>query len=373
MPTVRALYAFCLLFLLPVLAIAAAPESTAVPTPESVLGHRPGDDFYLATYDESIAYFQQLAAASDRVELRLVGKSSGGLDWYVALVSSPENLANIDAIRETAHRLAHPAGLTDDEARRLARDGKAIVHIDGGLHATEVAHAQHNMRLAYDLAVAQDDPETLAILDNVVLLLWPSINPDGQNMVVDWYRANLGTPYEVAPLPWLYQKYVGHDNNRDGYMLNTHESRVVTRVDRHWEPQILYNHHQTAPFPARIWIPPFAEPISPQFVHPLMWRTVNLLGMAMAQALEERGQRGAMHMGNRLRQLVPRLSRPLEQLPQRRLVPDRDRSLPVRHAPLLHRRATFRRASKDLRPGNRSTPAPGRAAGGVSATRSTTC
>ncbi len=272
------------------------PVQAQIPSPESVLGAKIGDDFYLATYDESLAYFQQLAAASDRVELVRIGKTSFGLDWYLAIISSPENLANLDAIRAVAQRLAHPEGLSEDEARRLARESKAVVHIDGGLHATEVAHAQHTIQLAYDLAVEDDNEEILAILDEVVLLLWPSMNPDGQNLTVEWYRSNLGTPYEVAPMVRLYQKYVGHDNNRDGYMINTLESRVVTRVVREWEPQILYNHHQTSPFPTRIWIPPFAEPIS-EFVHPLMWRTVNLIGMAMAQALEERGQEGAMHMG----------------------------------------------------------------------------
>ena len=273
-----------------------ATAQTTIPAPESVLGARVGDDFFLATYEESLAYFEKLAAASDRVELRRIGKTSFGRDWYLAIISTPANLARLDEIRATAQRLAHPAGLSDAEARRLAQGGRAVVHIDGGLHATEVAHAQHTIQLAYDLAVETEDPEILAILDKVVLLLWPSINPDGQTLVAEWYRSNLKTPYEVAPMPRLYQKYVGHDNNRDGYMLNTHESRVATRVIREWEPQILYNHHQTSPFPSRIWIPPFAEPIS-EFVHPLMWRTVNLVGMSMAQALEERGQKGAVHMG----------------------------------------------------------------------------
>jgi hypothetical protein len=274
----------------------AATAAAQIPTPDSVLGHEVGQDFHLATYEESIDYFQRLAAASDRVELRKIGRTSFGRDWYLAIVSAPENLANLERIREIAQRLAHPDGLTDDQARRLAAEGPAVVHIDGGLHATEVAHAQHTIQLAYELASEGEDPEILEILDKVVLLLWPSINPDGQSMTVDWYRSNLGTQYEVAPMPWLYQKYVGHDNNRDGCMVNMIESRVINRVVRDWEPQILYNHHQTAPFPARIWIPPFAEPIS-EFVHPLMWRTVNLLGMGMAQALEERGQEGAMHMG----------------------------------------------------------------------------
>ena len=275
---------------------AAAAAQQGVPTPESVLGFRVGADFRLATYEESMAYFHRLDEASDRVQLVEVGRTSEGRPWHVALVSSPENLRGLERHRATAQRLAHPEGLTDEEARRMAREGKAIVHVDGGLHASEVAHAQHTIQLAYDLVTGDDDPEKRAILENVILVLWPSINPDGQTMVAEWYRSNVGTPLEVAPMPWLYQKYIGHDNNRDGYMLNMLESRVVTRVVRHFEPQILYNHHQTSPFPTRIWIPPFAEPVSPH-AHPLMWRTVNLIGMAMAQALEERGQRGATHMG----------------------------------------------------------------------------
>ena len=285
-----------LVILLGLGAASSAPAQSAIPTPESVLGSRVGADFFLATYDESMTYFRRLAAASDRVTLLEIGKTSEGRPWYIAVISSAENLANLERYREIALRLTHPDELTDETARALAREGKAIVHIDGGLHASEVAHAQHTIQLAYDLATGDSDPEIAAILENVILILWPSINPDGQTMVAEWYRSNLGTPYEVAPMPRLYQSYVGHDNNRDGYMLNMIESRVVTRVLRDWEPQIMYNHHQTAPFPARIWIPPFAEPIS-EFVHPLMWRTVNLIGMSMAQALEERGQKGAMHMG----------------------------------------------------------------------------
>ncbi len=277
-------------FLLP------AALSAQVPTPESVLGYPVGSDFELANYEQSLDYFQRLDAASDRIELREVGRTSFGRPWYIALISSADNLRNVERYREIARTLADPPeGMTDAEARALAREGKAIVHIDGGMHASEVAHAQHTIQLAYDLVTGDADSEIAAILDDVILMLWFSINPDGQTLISDWYYGNLGTPYEVASAPFLYQKYIGHDNNRDGYMINQIESRVITRVDRHWEPQIVYNHHQTAPFPARIWIPPFAEPISPK-VHPLMWRTVNLIGMAMAQALEERGQKGAMHM-----------------------------------------------------------------------------
>ena len=284
--------------LVALVAFVAAPAAAQIPTPESVLGYPVGSDFELANYEQSLDYFRRLASASDRVELREIGRTSYGRPWYLALISSADNLRNAERYRQLAHQLAYPTEeMTEVEARRLAAEGKAIVHIDGGLHATEVAHAQHTIQLAYDLVTGDDDPEIAAILDEVILVLWFSVNPDGQTMVSDWYYENLGTPYEVAGTPFLYQKYIGHDNNRDGYMINQIESRTVTRVDRFWEPQIIYNHHQSSPFPTRIWIPPFAEPISPN-VHPLMWRTVNLIGMAMAQALEERGQRGAVHMGS---------------------------------------------------------------------------
>ncbi len=284
------------LFTTPTSAGAFPLQEPALPTPESALGFQVGADFKLASYDESLNYFRRLEAASDRLKLVEAGRTSEGRQWYIALISSAENLADLERHRSIAQRLAHPSDLTDQQARRLARQGKALVDISGGLHASEAAGAQHTIQLAYDLLSAQDDRRIEAILDNVILLLWPSLNPDGQNIVVDWYRSNLGTPYEVAPLVQLYQKYVGHDNNRDGYMLNMVESRVLARTWRHWEPQIIYVHHQTSPFPTRIWLPPFAEPIASQ-APPLMSRTVNALGMAIAQGLESNGQEGATHMG----------------------------------------------------------------------------
>ena len=167
-----------------------------------------------------------------------------------------------------------------------------------GLHATEAAGAQHTIQLAYQLLSQSEEAPVREILDNVIVMLWPSLNPDGQEIVVNWYRSNLGTPYEVAPLVELYQKYVGHDNNRDAYMLNMVESRVLTRTWQFWEPQIIFVHHQTAPFPTRIWLPPFADPIASR-TPPLMSRTVNTIGMAIAEGLESRGLPGATHKGTR--------------------------------------------------------------------------
>jgi len=267
-----------------------------VPAPESSFGFKPGADMRLATYDQTIAYFKKLAEASPAIRLLEAGRTTQGRVAYYALISEPKNLAEIDRIRETSRRLAHPSGLTDDEARALAREGKAVVHIDGGCHATEVAGAQMTPQLAYDLLTRMEDPEIREILENVVVMLWPTMNPDGQQMVGEWFQKNLDTPYESSGLPRLYQEYVGHDNNRDGYMINMIESRLMEHVWRQWEPNIIYVHHQTAPFPARIWLPPFSEPVGLEAPF-LAAREVNMIGMAIAKGLEERGQTGATHMG----------------------------------------------------------------------------
>jgi Zinc carboxypeptidase len=201
-----------------------------IPTPESVLGHKPGDDFYLATYEDALGYFKKLAASSKRIKLVQVGKTTQGRDWYMAFISTPENLAQLDRYKEVSRRLAL-GRLSDADARKLAHDQKAIIHIDGGLHATEVANAQHTITLGYDL-VASEEPEYKKIREDVITELWFSINPDGQTMVANWYRQNVGTPYEVAPLPNLWQEYVGHDNNRDGYMLNMISRWCFIRIIR---------------------------------------------------------------------------------------------------------------------------------------------
>ncbi|HEY2907359.1 MAG TPA: M14 metallopeptidase family protein [Vicinamibacterales bacterium] len=267
-----------------------------VPTPASVFGFEPGADYKLATYDQSVDYFRKLAASTKYMQIVEAGKTSEGRPMIFALVSTPENLSKIDRYREIARRLAHPRGLSEVEARQLAREGKAFVHLDGGLHSTEVAGAQQTPLLAYDLVSKTNDPAIKNILENVVLMLWPTINPDGQQIVAEWYMKNVGTPYELSGLPRLYQDFVGHDNNRDAYMLNMIESRVIEHTWRIWEPQIIYVQHQSGPFPTRIWLPPFSEPVGTDAPY-LMSREVNMIGMAIAKGLEEKGQVGATHMG----------------------------------------------------------------------------
>jgi hypothetical protein len=274
--------------------VVVSAQASRIPSPESSIGFAPGAESKLATYDQTIDYFRKLDAASDRLTLVEAGTSTQGRTFYFALISSPANLKKIDRYRAIARQLSRPEGLSEARARALAREGKPLVHIDGGLHSTEVAGPQHTLQLAYDLLTRGSDPQIANILDNVILMLWPTINPDGHQMVSDWYMKNAGTRNET--LPRLYQEYVGHDNNRDAYMLNMIESRVVEHTWRQWEPQIVYVQHQTSPFPTRIWLPPFAEPIAPHAPY-LMSRQVNTIGMAIAQGLEERGQVGATHMG----------------------------------------------------------------------------
>jgi hypothetical protein len=264
-----------------------------VPTPVSILGHTPGDDFYLADYEDAIRYFHAAAATSDRIKMFTVGKSTHGKDIEIAVISSPANLARLDEYKKNARRLAIADNLSDAQALELAKNSKVIVHIDGGLHSDEVAGGQHSIALLYKLLSAQNDPQIDAILDQVILVLWPTLNPDGQDLVVHWYRQNVGTKYEVSPMPELYQEYVGHDNNRDGFMLNMQESKVLAKAEIDWSPEIFYCQHQTAPFPARIWIPPFADPISSN-ISPYVRSWLNVIGTNMTAYLDAHDMPGAI-------------------------------------------------------------------------------
>ncbi len=192
----------------------------------------------------------------------------------------------LDHYKEISQKLANPRGLAPEDAERLIADGKLIVAISCSIHASEIGATQLSMELAYDLAT-QDTPEMRRILDQDIMLLWPSHNPDGNITVADWYNKNVHTKYENAPLPWLYHKYVGHDNNRDWFMLNLDETKVVTKFYfKEWFPQVLYDIHQMGRTGARIFVPPFLDPLNPN-IHPLIWRGINLLGTHMAAAEED--------------------------------------------------------------------------------------
>jgi len=266
--------------------------SQSVPEPEEVLGFKVGADYHLATYTQAIEYFKKLEENSKRIKLFDAGKTSMGQTMTYAVISTEENLADLEKHKKIIRRLSLAKGLSDGEAMKLSREGKAVVYIDGGLHASECAPAQHNIQLAYDLVTAKDE-KTLRILNDIILVL-VFANPDGMNLLAEWYHPNVGTPYEVSSMPWLYHIYAGHDNNRDSYIANLIETQNMTRlVNKEWYPVILYNHHQTAPFPARIWTPPNSEPTNPN-VHPLIVRWQNLVGSAMGAAFDEEGKEGAI-------------------------------------------------------------------------------
>jgi len=271
----------------------AAPALADVPTPKAVLGHDVGEDYYLANYEDSIRYFQALAKASDRIKLFETGKTTHGRTMVYAVISSPQNIANFDKYKAISKRLGDARGLTDEEARKLAKDSPVIVHIDGGMHASEVSDHQLPLALAHKLLSAKNDDEVDAILKNVILVLWPTLNPDGQDMVVDWYRKQRGTRWETSRTPWLYQEYVGHDNNRDGYMLNMKESQVVNATEQDYAPVIWYSQHQVAPFPARIWVPPFADPVSSN-ISPYMRIWTNTIGTNIMARMETEQKPGAI-------------------------------------------------------------------------------
>ncbi len=263
-------------------------------SPKEYFGFQPGDDYKLAGWDQIVSYFRLLGEASDRVQVAELGKSTQGRPFIMAIISAEENLKELDRLRSTWRRLADPAGVSEEEAARLAREGKVAVLITCSIHATEVGAAQMSPLLAYKLATAQGE-DTLQILRHVVLLLVPSFNPDGLVMVKDWYDKYLETPYEGSWMPWLYHYYTGHDNNRDAFMLTQVESRLVNRVLYHdWFPQIYLDMHQMGNRHARLWVPPFYDPINPN-VDPTIIREVSLVGQAIATDLQAEGKRGILN------------------------------------------------------------------------------
>ena len=251
-----------------------------VPHPKDVFGFTPGDDYQLATYSQLQDYFKKLDEASDRVMMKEIGHSVLGQPMMLLFISSEENLKQLERWRSTSEQLAR-ARIDDETAQKLAAEGKSIVWIDGGLHATEVAGAQMTPLLAHRV-VTEESSEMQKIRENTIMLLMPVMNPDGLDIVASWYRKNRGTPFETTRPPWLYHFYVGHDNNRDWFMNNMPESQAVTNtLYNEWYPQIVYNHHQTGPSWTRIFVPPFADPVNPN-IHPGVTTGVNMVGSAMS-------------------------------------------------------------------------------------------
>ena len=262
-----------------------------IPTPAQHFGFSIGDDYMLATFTQTEAYFQQLAATSDRVRMLSIGKTEEGRDQPMLIVSSPANLKKIDEYKTISRRLALAENLSDADARALAASGKSIVWIDGGLHANEVEGAHQLIETAYQLASRQDE-ETKAILDNVIILMTHA-NPDGQELVSEWYMRNPVKEKRNADyLPRLYEKYAGHDNNRDFYMLNLKETQNMCRqLYIEWLPQIMYNHHQSGPPGSVVAGPPFRDPFNYAF-DPIVITSLEAVGAAMINRLNVENKPG---------------------------------------------------------------------------------
>ncbi|MFQ5599626.1 MAG: M14 metallopeptidase family protein [Candidatus Krumholzibacteriia bacterium] len=272
----------------------SAGEPTTPISPEKFLGFPVGADRELADYNQILGYLERLDAASERLELREYGRSTLGAPLVMVLISTAENLRNAERYREISARLAHPRGLGDAEAEKLVRDGKAILLVVCNIHSTEIGSSQMILQWAYDLVTTQD-PRVLAWLQEVVLLVVPSVNPDGQIIVTEWYRKHVGTRHEGGPMPWLYHVYAGHDLNRDWFMLTQKETRALNRVAyREWFPQVLVDEHQMGTTGPRVFVPPYANPVA-ENVHALIWRLTALVGSNMALRLEEAGKTGVIY------------------------------------------------------------------------------
>jgi hypothetical protein len=278
-----------------VMLVLTLPVTAQLPSPSEFLGIEIGADRTLADYEQLHRYFRMLDEQSPRVEVVDLGETTLGRSMIMAVISSSRNIENIEEIRRTAARLADPRGLSAGQTEELVRDGKTMVLVTCNIHSTEIGSAQMAMLWAHELATAPEGSRQSAWLDDVVLLLVPSLNPDGMQMVVDWYRQHRDSELEGGRMPWLYHHYVGHDNNRDWYMLTQKETRAMSRAIYHeWFPQIFVDHHQMGSSGPRMFIPPFSDPLDPD-IHPLIWREVQLIGTAMAFRLEQQEKAGVIY------------------------------------------------------------------------------
>ena len=276
-----------------VLGLSPSAGAEGVPSPDEFLGFHIGADRRLADWTQIVAYFHRLAETSPRVKVEEVGKTTDGLPFLLVTITSEANMARLEEIRRDNLRLADPRGLPPAEAEGLIARGKAIVALNHGIHSTEVGATQAALVTAYRLVTAEDE-ETREVRDRAVVLMLPSHNPDGTQRVTEWYRASIGKPWEGGAVPFLYQRYTGHDNNRDWYMFTQVESRLTTEFlyDR-WRPQVVHDVHQMGARGARLFAPPYVDPWEPN-VDPALIAAVNDLGSHVAARLTSEGRSGVV-------------------------------------------------------------------------------
>jgi hypothetical protein len=278
------------------IALAQGAQSR-ITSPEQFFGFRMGSDRKIARWDKIVDYYRLLEKeAAGKVKVVDMGPSTMGNPFLLVIISASNNMAKLDRLREVNARISDPRGLSEQEVRKLVAEGRAVICQSMSLHATEIGGTQMAPELAYDLLTRQDE-EAQRILDNVVFLLVPSFNPDGEIMVSDWYQKTLGTEYEGSNLPWLYHKYAGHDNNRDAFQTNLVESQYMAKIMfKDWSvPQAYVDHHHMGSNGARIYVPPYAEPVRP-LADPLIWREMSWYGAHIAYKEEEAGLSGVINM-----------------------------------------------------------------------------
>jgi hypothetical protein len=275
--------------------LAATAAAGPLQTPEQFLGFRIGADNKLARWDRIVDYMKLVAASSDRVRFRELGKTSNGNPFIALEISAPDTLKNLDRYKQLERKLYFQGGAPGDAERdEIFRQGKLVLLITCSIHATEIGASQMAVELVHRLAT-EDSPAVKKILDNVIFVLVPSLNPDGQIMVTDWFNKNLGTEYANSPIPYLYHPYVGHDNNRDMYMFTQKESQHTARLLWHdWFPAVWLDEHQMGSNAARIFVMPATDPINAN-VHPLIYRWNGILGQSQAAALEAAGKEGIIY------------------------------------------------------------------------------
>ncbi len=276
-----------------VLGVSLSAFAQDIPDPESYFGFKPGADYKLIRWDKIVSYFDILGEKSPRIVVKDLGKTTLGNPFLLAIISSPENLSRLEKYKEISKKLAQ-GKISNEAAADLAKEGKTIALITCSMHADECGPANMSPELAFSLATS-DSPEIKKVLDNVILLLIPSWNPDGNIMVTDWYNQNLGTPFGSSPMPWLYHHYTGHDINRDGFMHTQIEVRYVNDILYHeWFPQLFMDMHHMGKSDARLVLSPLFDPRHPS-IDPLVTRQIELTAAYMHTLLEENGKTGVMH------------------------------------------------------------------------------
>jgi hypothetical protein len=264
-------------------------------SPEEFLGHKVGADRKLADYDQILAYFKNLDEESEKIKVLTIGETVLKKPMILAVITAEENMARLDEYRSISKRLRDARDLNPEEAKQLAKDGKVFLYYTCSQHATEIGASQMSLEFAYNLVTGQTPFDADKALKDVIVLLSPHINPDGHQMVTDWFRKYVGTKYEGGSMPWLYHHYAGHDNNRDWFMFNLPETRAVTKVlYQDWIPQVHIDEHQMGSTGARLFVPPFMNPPVPT-IHPLVWRGVALCGTNMAFDLQKEGYSGVVY------------------------------------------------------------------------------